>query len=72
MHTLDDLGPELLALVLLLPLLPLHAIAAHEDLELDSVDISTVYLNGIMPDEHEVYMKQAEGFRDHGPDGCFA
>lgn len=32
------------------------------------MDISTAYLNGIMPDKHKVYMEQVEGFGDHGPE----
>lgn len=47
----------------------LHAIltlAAIEDLELWSVDISTAYLNGIL--DAEVYMKQPEGFQRGGPE----
>jgi len=42
------------------------AIAALEDLELESVDISTAYLNGVMPAEHEVFMKQPPGFEQRG------
>ncbi|OCB91304.1 hypothetical protein A7U60_g1471 [Sanghuangporus baumii] len=42
------------------------AIAAFEDLELYSVDISTAFLDGEM--EHDVYMTQPEGFEDYfGP-----
>jgi hypothetical protein len=40
----------------------IFAIAALEDLELDSVDISTAYLNGVLPDHHRVYMQEPEGF----------
>ena len=46
----------------------IFAIAALEDLELESVDISTAYLNGVMPPEHEVYMQQPEGFQERGPE----
>ena len=42
------------------------AIAALEDLELESVDISSAFLNGDL--DAEVYMKQPEGFEQHGPD----
>ena len=42
------------------------AIAAAEDLELESVDISTAYLNGVLAPEHEVYMQQPEGFVEGG------
>ena len=42
------------------------AIAALEDLELRSVDISHAYLNGIL--EEEIYMQQPEGFEVGGPD----
>jgi hypothetical protein len=39
----------------------IFALAAFEDLELESVDISNAYLNGKLKDV-EVYMKQPEGF----------
>ena len=42
------------------------AIAALEDLELHSVDISHAYLNGTL--EEEIYMQQPEGFEIGGPD----
>ena len=42
------------------------AIAALEDLELRSVDISHAYLNGKL--EEEIYMQQPEGFEVGGPD----
>jgi hypothetical protein len=42
------------------------ALAALEDLELRSVDISHAYLNGTL--EEEIYMQQPEGFEVGGPD----
>ena len=42
------------------------ALAALEDLELCSVDISHAYLNGTL--EEEIYMQQPEGFEVGGPD----
>ena len=42
------------------------AIAALEDLELHSLDISYIYLNGEL--EEEIYMRQLEGFEIGGPD----
>jgi hypothetical protein len=42
------------------------AIAAIEDLELESVDISSAYLNGELAEE--VYMRQPEGFVEKGND----
>jgi len=42
------------------------AIAAIEDLELESVDISSAYLNGELAEE--VYMRQPEGFVEKGRD----
>ncbi|KAL5535042.1 hypothetical protein ACEPAF_3135 [Sanghuangporus sanghuang] len=43
------------------------AIAAFEDLELYSVDISTAFLNGEM--EYDIYMNQPKGFEDYfGPE----
>ncbi|KAL7278120.1 hypothetical protein ACG7TL_008091 [Trametes sanguinea] len=42
------------------------ALAALEDLELESVDISSAYLNGEL--KEEVYMKQPEGFEEKSPD----
>ncbi len=44
----------------------IFAIAAYEDLELESIDISAAYLNGTLPEEHEVYMQQPEGFEEGG------
>jgi hypothetical protein len=46
----------------------IFALAALEDLELETIDISTAYLNGVMAKDHEVYMQQAEGFQQHGPE----
>ena len=42
------------------------ALAALEDLELKSVDISSAYLNCKL--KEEVYMKQPEGFEEKSPD----
>src|SRR5271156_4607481 len=42
------------------------AIAAYEDLELESVDISSAYLNGNL--DEEVYLHQPEGFVEKGDD----
>jgi hypothetical protein len=42
------------------------AIAALEDLELRSIDISHAYLNGHL--EEEIYMQQPEGFEVGGPE----
>ena len=42
------------------------AIAAIDDLELHSVDISHAFINGDI--DTEIYMKQPEGFRQGGPE----
>jgi hypothetical protein len=42
------------------------AISAIEDLHLRTVDISHAFINGEL--EEEIYMKQPEGFQEHGPD----
>jgi hypothetical protein len=42
------------------------ALAALEDLELESVDISSAFLNGDL--DTDVYMQQPEGFEKRGPD----
>ncbi|KAJ3529172.1 hypothetical protein NMY22_g9112 [Coprinellus aureogranulatus] len=34
-----------------------------------SADVSNAYLNGVMKDEYEVYMRQAEGYKVKGPNG---
>ena len=41
----------------------IFALAAIEDLELYSLDISNVFLNGEI--DHEVFMQTPEGFKDH-------
>lgn len=41
------------------------ALAALEDLEVETVDISNAYLNGEL--EHDVYMQEPEGFQQLGP-----
>ena len=43
------------------------ALAAIEDLELHSLDISNAFLNGDM--HHEVLMQMPEGFREQYSDG---
>ena len=44
----------------------IFALAAIEDLELYSLDISNAFLNGEL--DHEVYMQMSEGFQNHfGP-----
>jgi hypothetical protein len=43
----------------------IFAIAALEDLELESIDISNAYLNGELKDI-DVYMTQPEGFAEQG------
>jgi hypothetical protein len=43
----------------------IFAIAALEDLELESIDISNAYLNGELKDVN-VYMTQPEGFAEPG------
>ena len=42
------------------------ALAALEDLELESIDMSSAYLNGKL--KEEVYMHQPEGFEEKTPD----
>lgn len=37
----------------------LLGLAALEDWEVESVDISNAYLNGVMPEDEIIYMKQA-------------
>ena len=41
------------------------SLSALEDLELESVDISSAYLNGEL--KEEVYMRQPEGFEEKTP-----
>ncbi|TFY71470.1 hypothetical protein EVG20_g1549 [Dentipellis fragilis] len=42
------------------------ALAAIEDLELESIDISSAFLNGDL--EEEIYVRQPEGFTEKGPE----
>lgn len=41
----------------------LYSLAAVDDLEMQSFDIETAFLNGTM--SHDVYVRQVTGFRDH-------
>ena len=43
----------------------IFALGALEDLEMETIDISTAFLNGDL--EHDVYMKEPEGFEELGP-----
>lgn len=44
----------------------LLAIVARHDLELEQLDVKTVFLHGEL--EEEIYMTQPEGFQIHGKD----
>ena len=45
------------------------ALAAIAGEHIESVDISNAYLNGELEKEHDIYMKQPEGFTQYGPNG---
>jgi hypothetical protein len=45
----------------------LFALAAADDLECDSIDITTAFLNGYL--EEEIYMKPPEGYEQYSTDG---
>ena len=45
------------------------AMAALAGDHIESIDISNAYLNGELEKEFEVYMRQPEGFQQHGPNG---
>jgi hypothetical protein len=42
------------------------ALAAIDDMEVESIDISNAYLNGVLPADQTVYMRQPEGFQEKG------
>lgn len=46
-------------------------IVAQEDWELESVDVDNAYLNGDMPADQVVYMRQAPGFEEEGNDWVY-
>ncbi|KAG8976249.1 hypothetical protein FRC05_004499 [Tulasnella sp. 425] len=41
----------------------IFALAAIEDMKIESIDISNTYLNGVLPEGEVVYMRQPEGFQ---------
>ncbi|KAG8951326.1 hypothetical protein FRC04_006566, partial [Tulasnella sp. 424] len=41
----------------------IFALAAIEDMEIESIDISNAYLNRVLPEGEVVYMRQPEGFQ---------
>lgn len=46
----------------------LLALDAIKDWEIESIDISNAYLNGILPNNKTIYIRQAEGYEDGNPD----
>ena len=45
------------------------AYAAEHDYELHTVDVRTAYLNATLEEELDIWMKQAKGFEETGPNG---
>ena len=45
------------------------ALAALAGEHIESIDISNAYLNGELESDHNVYMRQPEGFQQYGPNG---
>ena len=45
------------------------AFAAAEDYEIGQIDIKAAYLNGELTEDEVIFMKQAPGYEERGPDG---
>lgn len=49
----------------------IFAIAAKENAEIHGLDVSNAYLNGVLPNDQVVFMKQAPGFEEDTPEHVY-
>ncbi|KAG9019865.1 hypothetical protein FRB90_003456 [Tulasnella sp. 427] len=67
-HCYNQLSEDLCSYHALAAICTILALAAIHDWEIESIDISNAYLNGVLPEEETVYMREPEGFQAKSED----